>query len=188
LPCYILFFFPLAFEFNIGLCGHEVPNHRRDCSFVSLQCELGSWLGIAAQRHIAAVMWGKIFQPLIEDSPTYSNKQLTCITELILSKTKCSLTDAKCICPNAQLNEDITVCVATSCSIRDQLATKKFSSDFCGVVPQDRTKLVSVVGVTFGALALITFGLRILSKCLRAGGQFGMDDYTIMVTMVYIPL
>ncbi|KFY46047.1 hypothetical protein V495_02687 [Pseudogymnoascus sp. VKM F-4514 (FW-929)] len=108
---------------------------------------------------------------------------LTCITELILSKTKCSLTDAKCICPNAQLNEDITVCVATSCSIRDQLATKKFSSDFCGVVPQDRTKLVSVVGVTFGALALITFGLRILSKCLRAGGQFGMDDYTIMVTM-----
>mgnify|MGYP001593840221 CR=1 FL=1 len=100
----------------------------------------------------------------------------------------CSLTDKKCICTSAQLNKDITVCVASSCSIIDSLATKKFSSDYCGVVPQDRTKLVSVVGVTFLALALITFGLRILSKVLRAGGQFGMDDYTIMATMVGLPL
>ncbi|OBT73679.1 hypothetical protein VF21_06164 [Pseudogymnoascus sp. 05NY08] len=107
---------------------------------------------------------------------------LTCITELIIA-SECSLTDTKCICTNAQLNKDITICVGTSCSIRDQLATKKYSNDYCGVVPQDRTKIVSIVGVTFGVLALITVGLRILSKVLRAGGQFGIDDYTIMVTM-----
>ncbi|KFY11808.1 hypothetical protein V492_04243 [Pseudogymnoascus sp. VKM F-4246] len=107
---------------------------------------------------------------------------LQCITELILA-SECSLTDKSCICTSAQLNHDITVCVATSCGVRDQLATKKYTSDFCGVVPKDRTRLISVVGVTFGVLALITCGLRILSKFLRAGGQFGMDDYTIMAAM-----
>lgn len=102
--------------------------------------------------------------------------------------SECSLTDKKCICTNTQLNHDITVCVSKSCSVVDSLATKKFSCDSCGVVPQDRTKVISVVGVTFGVLALITFGLRILSKVLRAGGQFGLDDYTITVAMVTIPL
>ncbi|KFY63854.1 hypothetical protein V496_03640 [Pseudogymnoascus sp. VKM F-4515 (FW-2607)] len=107
---------------------------------------------------------------------------LKCIAEFTKA-SECSPTDKKCICTNAQLNHDITVCVSKSCSVVDSLATKKFSSDSCGVVPQDRTKVISIVGVTFGVLALITFGLRILSKVLRAGGQFGLDDYTIMVAM-----
>ena len=131
-------------------------------------------------------MWGKIQKPQIGRSPAHSNEQLQCITKLIVA-SECSLTDKTCICTNAQLNKDITACVATSCSIRDSLATKKYSSDYCGVVPRDRTKIISIVGVTFGVLALITVGLRILSKLLRTGGQFGIDDYTIIVTMVALP-
>lgn len=64
------------------------------------------------------------------------------------------------------------------------VATEKYSKDTCGVVPRDRTKLVSGVGVAFGILAVIAFSLRITSKMTRAGGTFGLDDYAMMVAIV----
>lgn len=59
--------------------------------------------------------------------------------------------------------------------------------DTCGVKPRDRTKLVSVVGVTFGVLAVIAFGLRIISKRTGSGGAFGLDDYTLGIAVVCSP-
>lgn len=52
------------------------------------------------------------------------------------------------------------------------------------MVPRDRTKLVSIVGVTFGVLAVVAFGFRIISKATRHGGTFGLDDYAMIVAVV----
>jgi hypothetical protein len=60
--------------------------------------------------------------------------------------------------------------------------------DSCGAIPRDRRKFVTAVGVTFGALAVTAFGLRILSKWLVAGGSFGLDDYTMGIAVVGSPL
>ena len=68
------------------------------------------------------------------------------------------------------------------------LATEKYSKDSCGVKPRDRTRKVAVIGLTFGALALIAYGLRIMSRINGSGGSFGMDDYVMTLAMVCIIL
>lgn len=56
--------------------------------------------------------------------------------------------------------------------------------DQCGTKPRDRRKLVSIVGVTFGALAVVAFLLRVWSKLVGSGGSFGLDDWAMTVTIV----
>jgi hypothetical protein len=66
-------------------------------------------------------------------------------------------------------------------------AVEKYSKDQCGVIPRDRSKLVAIVGVTFGILAVIAFSLRIISKMTHHGGAFGLDDYIMVVAVVSFP-
>ncbi|KAH8805187.1 hypothetical protein F5884DRAFT_442227 [Xylogone sp. PMI_703] len=113
---------------------------------------------------------------------------LLCIEESTL-KSSCSLTNITCICTNAELTAVITECVSQNCTIREQLTTQKYSKDSCGVKGRNRSKLIRGVGVTFGVLAVIAFGLRILARLTRSGGTFGMDDYAMMVAIcLVIPL
>lgn len=54
--------------------------------------------------------------------------------------------------------------------------------------PRDRTAKVAIIGVTFGSLAVIAFGLRIFSKIHGSSGVFGVDDYVMSVLFSYSPL
>ncbi|KAK9545726.1 hypothetical protein V6Z77_009280 [Aspergillus fumigatus] len=54
---------------------------------------------------------------------------------------------------------------------------------------RDRTRVVSIAGVAGGALALFAFVLRMMARLPCCGGQFGMDDLAMIVTMsLVIPL
>lgn len=44
--------------------------------------------------------------------------------------------------------------------------------------------MVSIAGVAGGALALFAFVLRMIARLPCCGGQFGMDDLAMIVTMV----
>ncbi|CZR68781.1 related to integral membrane protein PTH11 [Phialocephala subalpina] len=131
---------------------------------------------------------------------------LLCIEEMTLKST-CDLTNTTCICTNAQLNQAITECVATNCTIRESLstflalshpaahiliitaaATEKYSKDACGAKPRDRTRAVSGVGVTFCALGLIVFGLRVVSKLNTPGSTLGVDDMVMGFVAVELVL
>ncbi|OTA99779.1 hypothetical protein M426DRAFT_324849 [Hypoxylon sp. CI-4A] len=94
----------------------------------------------------------------------------------------CSLSNATCICTNEVLLANITTCVSGSCSIRDQLSTKKFSSETCGVVSEDRTAIVSIIAFVFGALGLLAFILRCVARLLGPH-SWGHDDSVMCVVM-----
>ncbi|EEH33714.2 hypothetical protein PAAG_04763 [Paracoccidioides lutzii Pb01] len=100
----------------------------------------------------------------------------------------CALTDIKCMdtCKNAALQAKIGPCVETTCSIRESLTTKRLSDLKCGRPIRDRTKLISITGVTGGGLALLAFALRMMARLpFFNGGQFGMDDVMIVLAMVF---
>ncbi|KAI0014496.1 hypothetical protein F4779DRAFT_612785 [Xylariaceae sp. FL0662B] len=112
---------------------------------------------------------------------------LGCMAKSIVTSS-CSAENTTCICANELLKAQITECVTASCSIRDQLSMKKFSSENCGVVGQDRRSLVSVIGITFGALGLVAFVLRCLARVIGSH-CWGKDDTVICLAMcLEIPL
>jgi hypothetical protein len=64
------------------------------------------------------------------------------------------------------------------------LATKNVTTSACGAPIRDRTKVVSGAGLAGGIIALIAFILRMVARLRCCGGIFGMDDWTMMLTMV----
>ncbi|OTB19761.1 hypothetical protein K445DRAFT_313534 [Daldinia sp. EC12] len=99
------------------------------------------------------------------------------------ANSDCSVSNTTCICTTASLQLQITECVTASCSIRDQLATKKFSSETCGVEGEDRRDLVWVIAIVFGALGLLAFILRCAAR-LIGPHDWGHDDTVMCFAMV----
>ncbi|KAI1417018.1 hypothetical protein F5Y13DRAFT_103297 [Hypoxylon sp. FL1857] len=106
---------------------------------------------------------------------------LKCLVTSV-ANSDCTLTNTTCICTNELLQGQITECVQASCSIRDQLATKKFSVESCGVKGEDRTALVWIIAIIFGALGLLAFILRCMAR-LIGPHDWGHDDSVMCVVM-----
>ncbi|KAJ5506007.1 hypothetical protein N7453_004964 [Penicillium expansum] len=106
-----------------------------------------------------------------------------------VSQSSCKTTDQTCLCNDAHYTAVLQKCVVTSCTIRESLTTKNVTTSACGAPIRDRTKIVSYAGVVGGIIALLAFVLRMLARLSCCGGMFGVDDWTMVLTMaLLIPL
>ncbi|ORY66543.1 uncharacterized protein BCR38DRAFT_430610 [Pseudomassariella vexata] len=110
---------------------------------------------------------------------------LLCISQSTFAST-CDLMDLTCICSNEQLQAEIQTCVASNCTIREQLATKKYSYDACDVVGEDRRALVWIIGVVFGVLGLVAFLLRCFARLYIGRQAWGMDDWFMCLAVGFM--
>ncbi|KAL2817614.1 hypothetical protein BJX63DRAFT_419555 [Aspergillus granulosus] len=109
--------------------------------------------------------------------------QVGCFADAIPASS-CAPTNQTCMCTDENFTAMVELCVLRSCSIRESLTTKNVTSTSCGAPIRDRTKAVSITGLTGGALALLAFFLRIIARLPCCGGQIGWDDWTMALTMV----
>lgn len=65
--------------------------------------------------------------------------------------------------------------------------TENYSYGTCGAVGEDRTALVWILGVTFGALGLVAFGLRCVARLHMGAQSWGMDDWVMCLAVVSGP-
>lgn len=63
-------------------------------------------------------------------------------------------------------------------------ATKNVTSTLCGAPIRDRTAVVSVAGLAGGALAIVFFLLRMVTRLPRFGVSFGLDDAVLTFVIV----
>ncbi|KAF2816751.1 uncharacterized protein BDZ99DRAFT_403879 [Mytilinidion resinicola] len=106
-----------------------------------------------------------------------------------VSESTCSVTDAACIAHDKALELKVEGCVKGACTIKEALVTKNFTVSALGSPIRDRTKDVTITGLTGGALALLAVGLRVIARLPCLGGQWGNDDWAILVAMLpVIPL
>ncbi|KAK8050267.1 hypothetical protein PG994_011997 [Apiospora phragmitis] len=82
-----------------------------------------------------------------------------------------------CICTNVPLNNAIELCVTENCTIKDALLTKRYSTQTCGIKGEDRTALVWILGIVFGAIGLAAFFLRCLARLYVGTHAWGLDDW-----------
>ncbi|KAI0172174.1 hypothetical protein GGR52DRAFT_457642 [Hypoxylon sp. FL1284] len=97
----------------------------------------------------------------------------------------CAPTDTTCICTNDLLQAQITECVMATCSVRDQLATKKYSYESCGLQGEDRTGLVWIIAIVFGSLGFLAFVLRCVAR-LIGPHDWGHDDTVMCVAVAFM--
>ncbi|KAJ5613867.1 hypothetical protein N7528_007521 [Penicillium herquei] len=106
-----------------------------------------------------------------------------------ISQSSCAATDQACLCTDTQYTDALEECVLSSCTIRQSLTTKNVTTSACGAPVRNRTKIVSYAGVAGGIIAFIAFLLRMFARLRCCGGTFGMDDWTMMLTIfLVIPL
>ncbi|KIW07006.1 uncharacterized protein PV09_01901 [Verruconis gallopava] len=99
-------------------------------------------------------------------------------------KSTCALTDISCICTNEALNNEILVCLQQSCTVVEQLQTKKVFNGACGVPVRNVGSHLSAINWTFFGLATLAVGCRLLARLKYFGGNFAWDDYTIGISLL----
>ncbi|KAJ5343674.1 uncharacterized protein N7506_003498 [Penicillium brevicompactum] len=120
---------------------------------------------------------------LESESEETNSLKLKCMVAAV-PQSSCTPTDQKCLCVDAHYTAVLEECVVTSCTIRQSLTTKNVTTSLCQAPIRDRTKIVSGAGLAGGIIALVAFILRMVARLRCCGGVFGMDDWTMMLTMV----
>ncbi|KAL5394118.1 hypothetical protein PMIN06_008614 [Paraphaeosphaeria minitans] len=96
----------------------------------------------------------------------------------------CTPTDLDCICTNEGFQNDVTLCVASSCTIPDQLAIKNSSLTTCGAPVRNRGPKYIVLSNTMFSISTGFVVGRIAFKILVSRVDIGMDDWTVLATMM----
>ncbi|KAK7970003.1 CFEM domain protein [Apiospora saccharicola] len=146
-------------------------------------------LAAFAVQSTVAVQLGTVMAAKADDVEAPPLCGSACIRSTMIETKLCAATNHTCICTNAPLNQAIELCVTTHCSIKDALLTKRYSTQSCGIPGQDRTALVWIVGVTFGAVGLAAFFLRCVARLYVGTHAWGLDDWFMCAAVaLMIPL
>ncbi|KAI0149239.1 hypothetical protein BJ166DRAFT_59398 [Pestalotiopsis sp. NC0098] len=113
---------------------------------------------------------------------TYPTCAIACLAELV-PKSACELTDVDCLCTDAPLNSQLTVCVTAGCSTQDALATKNGSATLCGEPVRNVSVFQGMVGIVGCSITFVIFLVRIASNMSYGGGGLGWDVYLITAAM-----
>ncbi|CAI6332785.1 unnamed protein product [Periconia digitata] len=123
-----------------------------------------------------------VLQLAIEKLPECA---LKCTLTTVGAST-CQLTDIECIKHNEQLLDTLTVCVKSSCRIRDALTARKFLQELMGAPVRDETKSGTLTTLTVGGVALLAFILRVFARLPVFGRTWGPDDWVMTATIIIV--
>ncbi|KAF2681989.1 hypothetical protein K458DRAFT_343059 [Lentithecium fluviatile CBS 122367] len=101
-----------------------------------------------------------------------------------LAESLCDPTDAKCICLDTQLQSSVEVCVLSTCSTRNALATKNATTTLCGAPIRNRQGSLRATNITLGVISAVCVLLRIVHRAKYSAGELGWDDYMILATLI----
>ncbi|OAL56104.1 hypothetical protein IQ07DRAFT_660462 [Pyrenochaeta sp. DS3sAY3a] len=112
---------------------------------------------------------------------------LECLTTALVA-SPCKPADQECICANDPLRRKVDFCVRQACTVKQGLITKNITMATCKAPPRDRSGLFKVTNIILGVISSAVVLLRLTSKIALSGAEFGLDDYSILITiMTMIP-
>ncbi|KAK8086119.1 CFEM domain-containing protein [Apiospora phragmitis] len=116
------------------------------------------------------------------------------LAELPLCARKCLLTavaqspcapgNQTCLCTNAPLQDSVTACVSTSCTIKEALFTKKLTEMNCHAPVRDKGEPYKNISITFGTLSGFFVLLRLVFKLFIIKIGLGLDDWAVLATVL----
>ncbi|RMZ16238.1 hypothetical protein D0862_01324 [Hortaea werneckii] len=117
---------------------------------------------------------------LLQELPTCA---VNCLMTLV-PQSVCPMNDIKCLCNNPELQSQVQICLGSSCTIRQILATKKQQSILCDAPIRDDASLTRRATWPLFGIALFSVIFRFLARSrLLEGPGFGWDDWTILIAL-----
>ncbi|KAK9424080.1 hypothetical protein SUNI508_03568 [Seiridium unicorne] len=101
-----------------------------------------------------------------------------------VSGSSCSLSNTTCVCTNAPLQQNITLCVTEKCTITQALFTKNVTETICQAPVRNKQQLSYVLTVTFGVISAASVLARLGFKILVQHMQPSLDDWFILITFL----
>lgn len=113
-----------------------------------------------------------------------------CLVEYLPTSACHVATNISCICTNAALTAQMSLCVASNCSLRDALTTEKFDATTCDWPVTDESMGLKVITPLFGVLAVLFFLCRVWARSLTGLAiSWQTDDWMGLVATAFsIPL
>lgn len=102
-----------------------------------------------------------------------------------ISQSSCTLTNATCICTDTVLLASTTACLATACTVREQLEVAKIQEEGCGVPVVSEQMKLRIITYVFCILAEICIIIRLWTK-LQIVTRLDADDWVMVVAGVSI--
>ena len=119
-----------------------------------------------------------------------------------LQNSTCSATDQACICADAALNAKVSICVQSSCTVKEQLskgppiilgflsltktpATIDLSSIACSAPVRNKGKVYRNLGIIFYTLSTMSVALRFIARFIN-GMSIWYDDWLMVLILVCI--
>ncbi|KAE8393126.1 hypothetical protein BDV23DRAFT_170512 [Aspergillus alliaceus] len=110
---------------------------------------------------------------------------ITCQKQVLANNsTTCASTDTSCLCDDNTFQNDMTICVSTSCNGRQTLLTKRLSNRQCGIPTHRGRPEIEAATLVPLILSTILFANRMIAKFMGLGGGWGADDFTIIVAYI----
>ncbi|KAL2820970.1 hypothetical protein BDW59DRAFT_150387 [Aspergillus cavernicola] len=130
----------------------------------------------ATVLHFAAIHFAAVAQAQTQSLPECA---LQCLTDL-LPQSPCAATNQTCICTNDELNENLTLCVGASCSVKEGLIALNVTNTECGAPVRDHTSLSIIIpSVGFGVILFVA--LRVYTRLVVTKLEMGLDDWTTIL-------
>ncbi|KAE8132846.1 hypothetical protein BDV38DRAFT_287321 [Aspergillus pseudotamarii] len=104
----------------------------------------------------------------------------TCM-ETGLGGSSCSPIDTQCICTDTALQQNISVCIVMTCSVKEALISQNASNTMCGIEPRDISHITTIVTSVFMSLA-ITFTVM---RCSESRDHFGPEDIFAILALIF---
>ncbi|KAK0107936.1 hypothetical protein ONS96_003722 [Cadophora gregata f. sp. sojae] len=107
---------------------------------------------------------------------------LTCLANAVANST-CTPTDTACVCTNVPLNAAVSVCVQSTCSVKQSLTTLNITHTICEDPIRDGRNSFDILSNVFGVTTGVAVVLRFYSRW-KSAQEFWYDDYSIIAVMV----
>ncbi|KAF9879492.1 integral membrane protein [Colletotrichum karsti] len=117
------------------------------------------------------------------------NCALPCVTTDLINGG-CSLTKVSaltdCLCPNIQLQANLSTCVQIKCFFDDQTRAAQLQTELCAAYPKEsRSNEAKVIAICLSVITFPVVGLRCLSRWLVTK-QLWWDDAMVVIATVLL--
>ncbi|EUC27931.1 hypothetical protein COCCADRAFT_110459 [Bipolaris zeicola 26-R-13] len=108
---------------------------------------------------------------------------LLCLGSAFETNT-CSPFDQKCICTNKGFQQNVTLCVSTTCTVPEALVTRNISLTNCGAPVRNRGDKYVVLSNTMLCIASAFVIMRFAFKVTMSRLDIGWDDWCVLATLI----
>ncbi|KAI1845049.1 hypothetical protein JX265_008366 [Neoarthrinium moseri] len=101
-----------------------------------------------------------------------------------VSESSCAITNTTCVCTNAPLQQNLTLCVLESCTLKEALFAKNVTQTICHAPVRSEQRVSYVLTVTFGVVSAAAILARFGFKIFVTKVSPSLDDWFILITLL----